>query len=281
MAPQAKRLTSTGIPFNGYLDEVRVWTRPHNPTVVSQNYRVAVTTGTPNLALYWDFNDGKGTVASELMQSQHMEATSRDRPPSWVTTGLELTTSVFAVSMREDAAKTCKALLQTEERLRGCGGLGIATFNIHLQQCIDDEVLAGNPSAADTASSMRSASRCSTGARRRTARSATGDRRATTCVCSARTARATRVTASVNRRTARAGTHLTTFGGLSFEMIQPGVYNYDMCPVADLSVQMLFLPCPHAYKVSLRSNDFTFAVQISDDDQLAVSVLVKSAWVIG
>jgi hypothetical protein len=50
-----------------------VWTRPHNPAVVSQNYRVAVTTGTPSLALYWDFNDGKGTVASELMQSQHME----------------------------------------------------------------------------------------------------------------------------------------------------------------------------------------------------------------
>ena len=67
MARDAQRLKSTGISFNGNLDEVRVWTRPHNPTVESQNYRVAVTTGTPNLALYWDFNDGKGTVASELM----------------------------------------------------------------------------------------------------------------------------------------------------------------------------------------------------------------------
>ena len=87
MAPQAKRLTSTGIPFNGYLDEVRVCMRPHNPTVVSQKYRVAVTTGTPKLALYWDFNDGKGTVASEVMQSQLMEAISASDHP----VGLRLT----------------------------------------------------------------------------------------------------------------------------------------------------------------------------------------------
>ena len=154
--------------------------------------RTTVTIGTVNLALYLDFNDGKGTVASEVMQSQHMEATWRERPPSWVATDLELTpsaeitTSVFAVSTREDAAKTCK------------------TFGIHL----------------------------------------------------------------------------TSFDGLSFEMFQPGTY--DVYRVADFSVQMLFLPCPHAYRcrrlveVSLRTNDFTFAVQILDDDQLPVSVLVKS-----
>ena len=367
MAPQAKRLTSTGIPFNGYLDELRVWTRPHNPTVVSQNYRVAVTTGTPNLALYWDFNDGKGTVASELMQSQHMEATSRERPPSWVATDLELTpsaeitTSVFAVSTREDAAKTCKALLQTDERLQGCGGLGIATFNIYLQQCIDDVVVAGNPSAADTAIAQfdalcykllnwRPPQNCSDpicctfGFYDAASQScscplgywgptcdnvcmfsthgacdAHGDCQPTdgTCLCRARWMH---VPLPLNQYVTRmalvpydyacdgctegwhgvdcnmavlgvsmlryaavvTGVHLTTFDGLSFEMIQPGAF--DMYRVADLSVQMLFLPCPHAYRcrrlveVSLRTNDFTFAVQISDDDQLAVSVLVKSAW---
>ena len=128
---------------------------------------------------------------------------------------------------------------------------------------------------------------------RAAARSDTGHRRATTCVRSACTARAIR-TASANRRTAAPGVfmlrcatvvtgmHLTTLDGLSFEMIQPGAY--DMYRVADFSVQMLFLSCPHAYRcrrlveVSLRTNDFNCAVQISDDDQLAVSVLAKSAW---
>ena len=364
ITPHAERLTSTGIPFNGYLDEVRVWTRPHNPTVVSQNYRLAVTTATPNLALYWAFNDGKGTVASELMQGQHMEATSPARPPSWVATDLEMTpsaeitTSVFAASPREDAEKTCKALLQTEERLQGCASLGSAVFSLYLQQCIDDVVLANSPSAADAAiaqfdslcykllnwdkpETCSDPICCTFGFYDAATQSCScplgywgllcdnvcmfsthgacdmhGECQPAdgTCLCKSRWMH---VPLPLNQFDTRmslvpvdyacdgctegwhgvdcnmavldismlryaaviTGMHLTTFDGLSFEMIQPG--GYEMLRLAELSVQMLFLPCPHSYRcrrlveVSLQANDFVFTVQLSEN-QLAASMLVKN-----
>lgn len=76
--------------FKGYIDEVRVWSRPHNPTIITNNFRVKVTSETSDILYNWNFNEGIGFTAYESKQSENMVVTDTLNPPVWVQSDLEL-----------------------------------------------------------------------------------------------------------------------------------------------------------------------------------------------
>ena len=77
--------------FRGLLDEVRVWSRPTNPSVVSQTWRMTVVDSTPDVHLHWPLNDGSGMAASERKRRSTMFALDVNHPPTWEVSDLTLT----------------------------------------------------------------------------------------------------------------------------------------------------------------------------------------------
>jgi hypothetical protein len=49
--------------FNGYIDEIRMWTRPNNPSIVKNNWRKDVSEKTPDLFAAWSFSEGTGYLS--------------------------------------------------------------------------------------------------------------------------------------------------------------------------------------------------------------------------
>lgn len=100
--------------FFGSIDEIRIWSRPHNPTIVVNNWKLLVSPDTPDIFMAWPLNDGHGPVASELKGLQSMLTTDYSHPPSWIVTDLELlpnfelTSTIFTDSVSPPAISTEK-----------------------------------------------------------------------------------------------------------------------------------------------------------------------------
>ena len=77
--------------FTGYIDEVRVWSRPHNPTVIEKYFRVTVTDGTSDVFHNWNFNEGFDFTAYNDRGVQNMVVIDSQNPPKWVSSSLDLT----------------------------------------------------------------------------------------------------------------------------------------------------------------------------------------------
>lgn len=76
--------------YTGYIDEVRVWDRPHNPTVITNNFRKMITDDTSNVYHSWTFNEGLGLTAYEDRQGANMVPVNILTPPVWAKSGLDL-----------------------------------------------------------------------------------------------------------------------------------------------------------------------------------------------
>lgn len=117
--------------FNGYIDEIRMWTRPNNPSIVKNNWRKDVSEKTPDLFAAWSFSEGTGYLSSD-MKNQNMYPVSFDSPPSWASSDLELSkgvelnlpqlTTASPYSSSVDTAK-CDTLLKSSKITTPCAGL--------------------------------------------------------------------------------------------------------------------------------------------------------------
>jgi hypothetical protein len=118
--------------YNGYIDEIRIWTRPHNPTIIRQNWRIAITDKTPDLYAVWSLNEGTGYVAADMKKSQHLYMMYYDNKPTWAASDLELSpgidlklpqlTTVTPLSTTVNTSN-CDDLLKSTEILNACSGL--------------------------------------------------------------------------------------------------------------------------------------------------------------
>lgn len=77
--------------FRGLVDEVRVWSRPTNPSIVGKTWRMDVENNTPDVYLHWPLDDGQGMTASERKRRSTMYALDVKNPPSWDISDLTLT----------------------------------------------------------------------------------------------------------------------------------------------------------------------------------------------
>lgn len=76
--------------FIGYIDEVRIWSRPHNPTVTSNNFRLVITDDTSDVFHNWNFNEGIDLTAYNDRGSQNMVVINSLAPPEWVKSNINL-----------------------------------------------------------------------------------------------------------------------------------------------------------------------------------------------
>ncbi|KAL8620495.1 hypothetical protein ACOMHN_056887 [Nucella lapillus] len=81
--------TDVGV-FRGLVDEVRVWARPTNPSVVQRTWKMSVQEATPDLHLHWPLNDGVGLAAKERRRRSTMYAADVNNPPTWEISDLTL-----------------------------------------------------------------------------------------------------------------------------------------------------------------------------------------------
>lgn len=79
--------------FTGYIDEVRIWDRPHNPTVVTDNFRVTVDDATSDVAHNWNFNEGTGLTAFDRVNGGNFLPVNTDARPKWVRSDLDLSSA--------------------------------------------------------------------------------------------------------------------------------------------------------------------------------------------
>lgn len=78
--------------FTGYIDEVRIWDRPQNPTVVTSNFRVTVDETTSDVSHFWNFNEGTGLTAFDGILGENMLPVNTLNQPRWVKSDLDLST---------------------------------------------------------------------------------------------------------------------------------------------------------------------------------------------
>ena len=76
--------------FTGYIDEVRIWSRPHNPSIVTQNFRVVINSDTADVSHSWTFNEGIGLTVTEDRKGQNFIVDDALNPPSWQKSDLDL-----------------------------------------------------------------------------------------------------------------------------------------------------------------------------------------------
>ena len=76
--------------FTGYIDEVRIWSRPHNPTIITQNWRVVINSDTADVSHSWTFNEGIGLTAAEDRKGENFIVDDALNPPTWQKSDLDL-----------------------------------------------------------------------------------------------------------------------------------------------------------------------------------------------
>ena len=146
---------STGT-FDGYIDELRIWSRPYNPSVLVRNIRLLVSENTPDLSHSWTLNDGSGIVATETQTGQHMYVTDTTNPPTWVPSDLDLQTDFGLQSdnvtdtdpVSSTSTAACDTLFQSSAVTSQLTGLDNVT-NALYEQCKTLVSTTGNDSIAE------------------------------------------------------------------------------------------------------------------------------------
>ncbi|KAI8479536.1 hypothetical protein Bbelb_427260 [Branchiostoma belcheri] len=153
--------------FVGMIDEIRIWEGPVNPSIVAANWGVNVRPGSPDLAMLWSLNEGKGEIAGESESEQHLYFPTHNHP-TWVVSdapvsgeqdspSLALDPSIADASNSssngtspEDAAETCRELIFSKPLKRECSVLTNSTFDTFYQLCIMEVALTGDNEVAKT-----------------------------------------------------------------------------------------------------------------------------------
>ena len=129
--------------FHGFIDELHVWNRPHNPTLIKFTWRLEVTRTTPNLLLWWDFHDGRGSSITERISKHHLRAIDPFSPPKWQPSNLQLVVKdkmappvrSYNTSQELEFKKVCSEMVGNKHLQERCS-LGPAITNAFLTQCM-------------------------------------------------------------------------------------------------------------------------------------------------
>ena len=146
--------------FTGYIDEVRIWSRPHNPTIITQNFRVVVTTETYDVSYSWNFNEGIGLIGYDMNKYDNMVVTDYLNPPIWRTSDLDLTDYVtldvpqlttldeLNAATVSDTNGTCNNLLQSFS-LSVTGSSVALLTDVYKALCFIEAISSGDTTQID------------------------------------------------------------------------------------------------------------------------------------
>jgi hypothetical protein len=146
--------------YTGYIDEVRIWNRPHNPTVITNNFRKMITDDTSNVFHSWTFNEGIGLTAYEDRQGDNIVPVNILTPPVWAKSSLDLSEDkdLDAPRLTNEDELSAAALLAAQQM---CDNL-ISNFSLSIvgstmdvltdvyeALCVQEVTSSGDPSQAD------------------------------------------------------------------------------------------------------------------------------------
>lgn len=81
--------------FKGIIDDIRLWRTVRTPNEIANNYLTKLIGSETNLAAYWNFNEGEGTIAQDLGSNSYNG--NLKNGPVWVTSH----TSCWGVGINE------------------------------------------------------------------------------------------------------------------------------------------------------------------------------------
>ena len=126
--------------FFGQVNEIKIWNYPHPvyKLLFSASYRLA--TSFPSLTAYWDFHEGSGYVAVDMISKYQLRF-----PPFnvfwWISdldlTGLPTTTLDLDPLLKDNAARLCREAIKLSPLQNTCRRLGVANIFYYLA-CVSD-----------------------------------------------------------------------------------------------------------------------------------------------
>ena len=147
--------------FNGYIDEVRVWSRPHNPSIITQNWRVTIKADTADVSHSWPFNEGIGLTANEDRKGENFIVDDALNPPTWKKSDLDLSADTYlkapvmttelpiSLSDLQAANETCNNLIHAFSLSTGASNIDdiIAAFKA---LCVQEVAESNDTSQAES-----------------------------------------------------------------------------------------------------------------------------------
>ena len=145
-------------PFNGYIDELRVWNIFIEASAVRQSRNRIIKYKANGLIGLWLFDEGEGTIAHDTIGGHHfyfpVEPTAR---PEWkfsyARTGPPLQSSKISTwnnqSLRAEATEVCRRFILNSVNNANCGSkLGLAHSQFYYTSCLEDVKASGSINSA-------------------------------------------------------------------------------------------------------------------------------------
>ena len=147
-----------GMSWNGYVDELRIWTRLIEACAVKQSRDRIIKYNADGLVALWLFDEGEGTVAHDVIGGHHfympVEPTAR---PQWVfsyaltslPTPSSRTSSWKNQSLKVEAMEACRRFILGPVVDAKCGSkLGLAHSQFYYISCLEDVKASGSITSA-------------------------------------------------------------------------------------------------------------------------------------
>ena len=133
-------------PFIGSIDEIRIWNRITNPSLITSNWKLNAGLNTPDLAILWKLNEGIGSVAVDLIGGLLLQF------PDWNGPFWRITDEDYPIdaekplaypyfpddSFAVEATSKCQEIFLSGYLHNSCIALGTAIIDIHYIQCLKD-----------------------------------------------------------------------------------------------------------------------------------------------
>ena len=134
------------LPYVGHIDEVKIWNRRSNPSLITSNWKLQAGENTPDLSYLWKLNEGTGPLAIDIIHGSNLKFPQWN-PPKWLITeddypiGNEspmLYPEYDNVTFAEAALSKCSKIFQNGSLYDHCKSLGSAILDVFYLQCLQD-----------------------------------------------------------------------------------------------------------------------------------------------
>ncbi|XP_070533132.1 uncharacterized protein [Ptychodera flava] len=132
--------------FVGLIDEVRVWDREPNPSLITGTWMDNILEDAEDLVHLWKMNDGDGDAVKDIKNGDDLHMPKWNKP-KWKLPEMNLTVPMspplsnpvfFDEDLKQAAESKCSRLLLTGHLYVTCLPLGIGVIETYYLQCVSD-----------------------------------------------------------------------------------------------------------------------------------------------
>ena len=82
------RFSTSNAPFQGQIDEVRIWSEARSQAEIKANMHTELSSGESNLVAYYNFNEGTGTTVSDMSSNSNNGTMTNMANDDWISNSL-------------------------------------------------------------------------------------------------------------------------------------------------------------------------------------------------